>query len=90
MKITSNSGINGLDRLLEDVWPSGIDYGYEEVIEYLVMIDNLDIEIALDMLASCDYEPDEVNTNICKHDTDIICCRISNMTFDCEDCPYEP
>ena len=58
MKLTSDSGIDGLDRLLKDLWPSGIDYGYEEVIEYLVMIDNLDIEIALEMLASNNYEPE--------------------------------
>lgn len=30
----------------------------------------------------------EVNVDLCKYDPDSICCKITNMAFDCKGCPY--
>lgn len=59
MKLTHDSGNEGLDKLIEYAHPNDIDYGYGEVVEFLVMMDELDISVAEDMLMSGDY--DETN-----------------------------
>lgn len=54
MKLTYDSGNGGLDKLIEYAHPNDIDYGYEEVVEFLVMMGELDISVVGDMLMSGD------------------------------------
>lgn len=56
MKLTHNSSNEGLDRLIEYAHPSDVDYGHEEVIEFLVMMDSLDISVVVDMLIIGGYD----------------------------------
>ena len=56
MKLTYNSGNIGLDKLIEFPHSGYIDYGSSECIEFLVFMDNLEVEIAEDMLNSGDYD----------------------------------
>lgn len=53
MKLTHNSENKGLDTLIRLCSPRDRpDYGYKEVVQYLVFMDNLDISVAEDMLMS--------------------------------------
>ena len=50
MKLTYNSGNEGLDYFLEYCYGMNLSYNADIVLEYLVWVDQLDIEIAEEML----------------------------------------
>jgi hypothetical protein len=50
MKLICESGNVGLDNFISGCEGINLDYDQEEVLEYLVFMDNLDIEIAEDMI----------------------------------------
>ena len=50
MKLIYNSGNEGLDYFLEYCYGMNLNYDADEVIEFLIFIDQLDVETAEEML----------------------------------------